>query len=222
MYGKAVVKICHTSTFYLVKMSVIVCIIYFKRENCTVLIHNHMRRHIKCGKFSRICHIKAEIKHIRILSSWGGLTFTYSKIHILDRLGFTAAVCSSRLLNIYINIFLYTSAAFLIICQVYRYTVVSFRNISSDSGGNSYIFLLSLSYLSYMLSVCRFRSKLKRKNYIFFIITVVIGYTCPCVTVIGACFNIEGNIHYLACFTYRYLVLMKYTVALYVLKLGKT
>ena len=91
LYGKAVVKTYHTSTLYLIKMSVIICIVYLKWKNRTVLIHYHMCRNVKCGKFPGICHIQTKIKHIRILSPWGSLSLTYSKIHIFHSFRFITA-----------------------------------------------------------------------------------------------------------------------------------
>ena len=134
MYGKAVVKTYRTATLYLIKMSVIICIVYLKRKNRTVLIHYHMCRNVKCGKFSCICHIQAEIKHIRISSSRCGLSLTYSKIHIFHSFRFITAFIGGGFLNINIDIFLYAPTAVLIICQIYGYTVVAFGNISSYSG----------------------------------------------------------------------------------------
>ena len=134
LYSKAVVKTYRTSTLYLIKMSVIVCIVYLKRKNRTVFIHYHMCRNVKCGKFSGICHIQAEIKHIRISASRCGLSLTYSKIHIFYSFGFITAFIGCGFLNIHIDIFLYAPAAVLIICQIYRYAVVTFRNIPSYSG----------------------------------------------------------------------------------------
>ena len=134
LYGKAVVKTYRTLALYLIKMSVIICIVYLKRKNRTVLIHYHMCRNVKCGKFSGICHIQAEIKNIGILSPWCSLSLTYSKIHIFHSFGFITAFIGCRFLNIHIDIFLYTPAAVLIICQIHRYTVVTFGNIPSYSG----------------------------------------------------------------------------------------
>ena len=134
LYGKAVVKTYHTAALYLIKMSVIICIVYLKRKNRTVLIHYHMCRNVKCGKFSGICHIQAEIKYIRIPSSRCSLSLTYSKVHIFYSFGFITAFIGGGFLNIYIDIFLYTPAAVLIICQIYRYAVVTFGNIPSHSG----------------------------------------------------------------------------------------
>ena len=112
-YGKAVIKTYKAFAFYLVKMSVIAGIVYFKRKYGVILIHNHLCSDIKGCKFSYILKIKTEVKYIRIDSSGCGLPLSKCECHILYYL--ITAVCSCRFLDVNIDILLYSSAACLTI-----------------------------------------------------------------------------------------------------------